>query len=196
MPANLEKSAVATRLEKVSFHSNPKGRQCQRMFRLLHNSTYLTCQQRNAQNSPREASTIHEPWTTKGSSWLRKCRETRDQISNIHWIIEKARDFQKNIHFCFIDCAKAYDHVDHNKPWKILKEMRIPDHLSCLLRNLCAGQEATKPDMKPQTGSKLRREYVKAVYCHPAYLTFTQNISCKMPGWMKHKLELRLPGQK
>ena len=68
---------------------------------------------------------------------------TRDQIANIHWIIEKAREFQKNIYFCFIDYAKAFDCVDHNKQWKILKEMGIPDHLICLLRNLYAGQEAT-----------------------------------------------------
>ena len=74
---------------------------------------------------------------------FRKGRGTRDQIANICWIIEKARNFQKNIHFCFIDYAKAFDCVDHNKPWKILKEMGIPDHLICLLRNLYGGQEAT-----------------------------------------------------
>ena len=74
---------------------------------------------------------------------LKKCRETRDQTANIHWIIEKAREFQKNIHFCFIQYAKAFDCVDHNKLWKILKKMRIPVHLTCLLRNLYAGQEAT-----------------------------------------------------
>ena len=74
---------------------------------------------------------------------FRKGRGTRDQIANIHWIIEKAREFQKNIYFCFIDYAKAFDCVDHNKLWKILKEMRIPDHLICLLRNLYAGQEKT-----------------------------------------------------
>ena len=74
---------------------------------------------------------------------FRKGRGTRDQISNIHWIIEKAREFQKNIYFCFIDYAKAFDCVDHNKLWKILKETGIPDHLTCLLRNLYAGQEAT-----------------------------------------------------
>ena len=73
----------------------------------------------------------------------RKGRGTRDQIANIHWIIEKAREFQKNIYFWFIDYAKAFDCVDHNKLWKILKEMGIPDHLTCLLRNLYAGQEAT-----------------------------------------------------
>ena len=74
---------------------------------------------------------------------FRKGRETRDQIANIRWIMEKARDSQKNIYFCFIDYAKAFDCVDHKKMWKILKEMGIPDHLACLLRNLCAGQEAT-----------------------------------------------------
>ena len=74
---------------------------------------------------------------------FRKGRGTRDQIANINWIIEKAREFHKKIYFCFIDYAKAFDCVDHNKLWKILKEMGIPDHLICLLRNLCAGQEAT-----------------------------------------------------
>ena len=72
-----------------------------------------------------------------------KSRGTRDQIANILWIMEKAREFQKNIYFCLIDYAKALDCVDHNKLWKILREMRIPDHLTCLLRNLYAGQEAT-----------------------------------------------------
>ena len=74
---------------------------------------------------------------------FRKGRGTRDQIANIHWIIENAREFQKNIYFCFIDYAKAFDCVDHNKLWKILQDMGIPDHVTCLLRNLCAGQEAT-----------------------------------------------------
>ena len=74
---------------------------------------------------------------------FREGRRTRDQISNIHWIMEKAREFQKNIYFCFIDYAKAFDCVDHNKLWEILKKMGIPDHLICLLRNLYAGQEAT-----------------------------------------------------
>ena len=74
---------------------------------------------------------------------FRKGRGTRDQIANICWIMEKAREFQKNIYFCFIGYVKAFDYVDHNKLWKILKEMGIPDHLTCLLRNLYAGQEAT-----------------------------------------------------
>ena len=75
---------------------------------------------------------------------LEKAGESRDQTANIHWIVEKARGFQKSIYFCFIDYTKAFDYVDHNKLWKILKEMGIPDHLICLLRNLYAGQEATE----------------------------------------------------
>ena len=86
---------------------------------------------------------------------FRKGRGTRDQIVNIHWIIEKAREFQKNIYLCFIDYAKAFNCVDHKKLWKILKEMGISDHLTCLLRNLYAGQEATvELDTEQQTGSK------------------------------------------
>ena len=85
---------------------------------------------------------------------FRKGRGTRHQIANIHYIMEKEREFQKNIYFCFIDYAKAFDCVDHNKLWKILKEMGIPDHLTCLLKNLYAGQEATELDMEQQTGSK------------------------------------------
>ena len=79
---------------------------------------------------------------------FRKSRGTTDQIANIHWIIEKAREFQKNIYFCFIDYTQAFDCVDHSKLWKILKEMGIPDHLTCLMRNLYAGQEATELDME------------------------------------------------
>ena len=86
---------------------------------------------------------------------FRKGRGTRDQIANICWIIKKAREFQKNIYFCFIDYAKAFDYVDHNKMWKILKEIGIPSHLICLLRNLYACQEATiRTGHEQQTGSK------------------------------------------
>ena len=78
-----------------------------------------------------------------GQGGFRKGRGSRDQTANIHWITEKVREFQKNIYFCFNDYTKAFDYVDHNKLWKILKEMGILDHLTCLLRNLYAGQEAT-----------------------------------------------------
>ena len=108
---------------------------------------------------------------------FRKGRGTRDQIANISWIIEKAKEFQKNIYVCFTDYAKAFDCVDHNKLWKILKDMEIPDHLICLLRNLYAGQEAIVRTGHGTTGSKQEKEYVKAVYCHPAYLTSMQSTS-------------------
>ena len=108
----------------------------------------------------------------------------RDQIANIQWIIEKAREFHKNVYSCFIDYAKAFGCVDHNKLWKILKETGIPDHLTCLLRNLYAGQEATvrtRHGTMEQTGSKSGKEYIKAVYCilytYPAYLTYMQSTS-------------------
>ena len=151
MAANLENSAVATGLEKVSFHSNPKERQCQKCSNycttalISHASKVMLkiLQARLQQYVNRELPSVQ--------AGFRKGRGTRDQIANICWIIEKAREFQKNIYFCFIDYAKAFDCVDHNKLWKILQEMEIPDHLTCLyagqeamcfLRNLYAGQEA------------------------------------------------------
>ena len=107
---------------------------------------------------------------------FRKGRGTRDQIANIPWIIKKAREFHKNIYFCFIDYAKAFDYLDHNKLWKILKEMGIPDHLTCLLRNMMqVRKQQLELDMEQQTGSKLEKEYVKALYCHSAYLTYMQS---------------------
>ena len=119
---------------------------------------------------------------------FRKGRGTRDQIANILCIIEKAKEFQKNNYFCFIGYAKAFDCVDHNKLWQILQEIGIPDHLTCLQRNLYADQEQQlELDMQQETGSKLGKEYVKAVYCHPACLAYMQSTSCKMLDWMKHE---------
>ena len=105
---------------------------------------------------------------------FRKDRGTRDQIANIRWIIEKAREFQKNI--CFIDYTKAFDCVDHNKLWKILRDgnTRPPDLPP--EKSVCRKQQL-KLDMEQQTGSKSGKEYVKAVYCHPAYLTYMQSTS-------------------
>ena len=127
---------------------------------------------------------------------FRKGRGTRDQIANIRWIIEKVREFQKNIYFCLIDYAKAFDCVDHNKLWKILQEMGIPDRLTSFLRNLYADQEATVRNGHGTTDwFQIGNEYVKAVSCHPAYLTYMQSTSCEMPGWIKHKLESKLLGE-
>ena len=109
---------------------------------------------------------------------FRKSRGTRDQIDNVCWIIKKAREFQKNIYFCFLDYSKAFDCVDHNKLWKILKEMRIPDHLTCLLRNLYAGQEATVRTGHGTTAwFQIGKGVRQAVYCHPAYVTDMQSTS-------------------
>ena len=140
MPANLENSAVATGLEKISVNSNPKERKCQRMFTTaqLHSSHMLVMlkilQTRFQQYVNCDLPDVQASFT--------KGRRTRDQIANICWITEKAREFQKNIYFCFVDYAKAFDCVDHNKLWKILPqvgEKGVPDHLTCLLRNLYAG---------------------------------------------------------
>ena len=135
MPANLENAAVAVRLEKVSFHSNSKEGQCQRMFKhqiivlISHASKVML---KVLQARPQQHMNWEFPDVQAG---FRKGRGTWDQTANICWIMEKPRKFQKNIYFCFTDYAKAFDCVDHNKLWKVLKEMGAPDHLSCLLRN-------------------------------------------------------------
>ena len=143
MPANWENSEVATGLEKISFHSNLKECQCQRMFKLRtvalvsHTSkVMLTILQARLQQYVNCELPDVQAGFSKGGG-------TRSQIANIRWIIGKARKFQENIYFCFTDYGKDFDCVDINKLWKILKEMGIPDHLTCLLRNLYAGQEAT-----------------------------------------------------
>ena len=108
---------------------------------------------------------------------FRKGRGTRDQIANIHWILEKAKEFQKNIYFCLIDYAKAFDSVDHNK-LENFKEMGVPDHLTCLLSNLYAGQEATVRTRHGITDwFKIGKGVSQSAYCHPVYLTYTQSTS-------------------
>ena len=125
---------------------------------------------------------------------FRKGRGTRDQTASICWITEKATEFQKNTHFCFTDYAKGLDCVDHNKLWNSLKEMGISDHLTCLLKTcMQVKKQQVEPDMELRTGLKLGKEYNKAVHCHPAYLTYMLNTSGKMPGWMNHMRESRLP---
>ena len=139
MPAN---SAVATKLEKVNFHSNSKERQCQRMFKLLYSCTHLTYQQSNTENSL----SFNSMWTVNFQMFnldLENAEEPKIKLPTSVGSSQKAREFQKNIYLCFTDYTKAFDYVDHNKLCKILQEMGILDHLTCLLRNLYAGQEAT-----------------------------------------------------
>ena len=167
MPTKLENSAVVTGLEKGIFHSNPKkgnAKECSNYHTIALISHASKVMRKILQARLQQFMNHELPDVEAG---FRKGRGTRDQIDNIHWIIEKEREFQKNIYFCFTYYAKDFDCVDHNELWKILKEMLIPDHLTCLLRNLYAGQEAT----------------VSRLYT-----------SCKVPDWMTHKLESRLPG--
>ena len=149
------KLSSGTGLEQVSFHSNPqegKAIECSNyhiITLISHVSKVILkiLQARLQQYASHELPDVQ--------TGFRKDRGTRDQIVNIHWIIEKATEFEKNIYFCFIDYAKAFDCVDHNKVWKILKEMGIPDHLTCLLKYLYAGQkQQLELDMEQQSGSK------------------------------------------
>ena len=127
---------------------------------------------------------------------FREGRGTRDQIANIQWIIKKAREFQKNIYFSFIDYTKAFDCVDHNKLWKILKEMRIQDRLTCLLRNLCTGQEVT---VRTGHGTTDWFQIGKGVHqgcvLSPCLFNLYAEYIMRKLGWKKHKLESRLPGE-
>ena len=143
MSTNLENSAVGTGREKVSFHSIPKKcnvTECSNYctIALISHASKVTL--KILQARLQQYVICELPDVQAG---FRKGRGTRDQIANIRWIMEKAREFQTNIYFCFIDYAKAFVCVDHNKLWKILQEIGIPDHLTCLLRNLYAGQEAS-----------------------------------------------------
>ena len=114
---------------------------------------------------------------------FRKGRGTRDQIANIRWIIKKATELQKNIYFCFIDYAKAFDCVDQSKVWKILKEMEYQTTLPASWE-ICmqVKKQQLELDMEQQSSSKLGKGYVKAVYCHCAYIIYIQSTSCEMPG--------------
>ena len=160
------------------------------MFNLPHNCTHLTCKQINAQYSPSQASTVSETRISRCSKWISKWQ--RKQRSNCqhpldHW---EWREFQKNIHL--FDYATAFDCVDHNKLWKILQEMGMADHLPASWE-ICMWviKQQLELDMEQGTCYKLGKEYVKAVYCHPVYLTYIQSTFYKMLDWMKHKLESR-----
>ena len=145
MPANLENSAVATGLEKVSFHSNPKkgnARECSDYHTIALISRASKVMLKILQARLQQYMNQEIPDVQAG---FRKGRGTRDQIANTRWIMEKAREFQENIYFCFIDYAKAFDCVDHNKLWKILREMGISDYLACLFSHSCIGEGNGSP---------------------------------------------------
>ena len=157
------------------------------MLKLLHNCTHLTPRKimlKILQARLQQHVSCELPDVQAG---FRKGRVTRDQMANIRWIIETASEFQKNIYFCFIDYAKAFDCVDHNKLSKILKEMEYQTTLPTSWE-ICmqVKKQQLELDMEQQTGSKSGKEYIKAVYCHPAYLTYMQSTSWETLDWMKH----------
>ena len=124
-------------------------------------------------------------------------KRQKNQRSNCQHLLDhrKTREFQKNIYFCFIDYAKAFDCVDHNKLWKIIKRNGQTNIVVSWEICMQVKHQQLESDMDQPTGSKLGKEYVKTVYCHPAYLTSMQSTSCEILGWMNHKLESRLPGE-
>ena len=222
MPANLENAAVATWLEKPVFVPIPKKgntKECSNyrtIALILHgNMVTLKILQDRLQQYMNWGLADVQAGFKKGRGftcihgWFmsmydknhynivkrkkkKKGRGTRDQTASILWITEKAGEFQKNIYFCFIAYTKVFDCMDHNKLWKILKEIRITGHLTYLLRSLYTGQEATgRTGHATMDWFKIGKKYVKAIYCHPAYLTYMLSTSCEMLGWMNHKLESR-----
>ena len=154
---------VATGLEKVSFHSNPKERQCQRMLKLPHDCTYLTYQQSNAQNSPPRLQQYMSHELPDIQVGFRKGRGTRNQIANVCWIIRKAREFQENVYFCFIDSAKAFDCVDQNK-----------------LENSSRDGNTRAPDLPPEKS-------VCRSGSNSQYQTWNNRL---VPSWEKSRLRL------
>ena len=169
---------MAMKLEKVSFHSNPKkgnAKECSNYCTIALVSHFSKAMLKSVKARLQQYVNCELPDVQAG---FRKGSRTRDQIANIRRIIEKAREFQRNIYFCFLDYTKAFDCVDHNKLWKILKEMGIPGHLTCLLRNLYAGQEAT---VRTGHGTIDWFQIGKGVHqgciSHPAYLTSMQSTS-------------------
>ena len=187
MPANLENTAMATGLEKVSFHSNPREGQCKECSNyhttalISHASKVMLkiLQARLQQYMNRELPGVQ--------AYFRKGRGTRDQIANIHWITEKARISGKHLLLLYWlhQSLRAQQNPSRDEEyqttwpasWEICMQVK---------------KQPSELDMEQQTGSKLGKEYIKAVYYHPAYLTYMQSTSCELLGWMKHKLESRL----
>ena len=189
-----ENAAVATGLEKVSFHSNPKERQCQRMLKLLHNCTHLITSKVVLKISKPGFSHM---WTVNFQMFklvLEKAEEPEIKLPASTGSLKKQESSRKNIYFCFIDYAKAFDCVDHNKLWKILKEMGIPDHLTCLLRNLYASQEAIVRTGHGKTDWFQIGKWVhQGCILSSCLFNYMQSASREMLDWKKHKLAILIP---
>ena len=190
MPANLENSAVATGLEKVSFHSNSKERhakECSNYHTIVLTSHASKVILKILQARLQKYVNLELPDVQAG---FRKGRGTRDQIATICCIMEKTREFQTNIYFCFIDYAKAFDCVDTMNCGKFWKRWEYQTTLPASWETYMQVKNQLELDMEQQTSSKLGKEgNVKAVYCHPAYLTYMQSTSWETLGWMKPKLD-------
>ena len=195
MPANLDNSTVATGVEKVCFHSNPKGnaKECSNYHTIWLISHTTKVMLKILQVRIQQYVNWELPDVQAG---FRKGRGTRNQIANIYWIIEKARELQQNIYFCFIDYAKPLTVWITTNCGKFLKRWEYQTTWPASWE-ICmqVKKQQLKQNMEQQTGSELGKEYIQAVYCHPAYLTYMQSTSYEMPGWMKHKLDSRLPGE-
>ena len=194
MSANLENSALAYRTGKGQFSFR-----CQR--KAMPKNVQTTTQLHSSHMLVKKCLKFSKPgfsnmWTMNFLMFKLVSEKAEEPDIKLQHPLDhrKSRRVPKNISFCFIDYAKAFDCVDHNKLWKILKEMGVPEHLTCLLRNLHAGQEATIRIGHGTTDCQ-EQQYVKAVYCHPAYLTSMQSTSWETLGWRKHKLESRFPGE-
>ena len=193
MPVNLENSAVATRWENINLHSSPKERQCQE--RSKYSTIALISHTSKVMLKILQARL--QQWTINFQMFkldLEKAEEPEIKLPTSVGSLKKQESSRKISTSALLTMPKLLT-VWITTNWKILQEMGIPDHLTCLLRNLYGDQEATETDVEQQTGSKLGNEYIKAEYCHPTYLTSMQSTSCEMLGWMKHKLESRLPGE-
>ena len=193
MSANLENSAVATGLEKVSFLQSQRRAMPKNVQTIIQLCSFPLLV-RLCSKSFKLASAVCELRTSRCASWVLK--RQRNQRSNCQHPLDhqKTKEIpEKNLLLLHWLCWRLS--VDHKKLWKILKEMGIPDHLTCLLRNLYADQEATVRTRHEITGSKLEKEYDNVTYCHLAYLNSMQSTSCEMPGRMNHKLESRFLGE-
>ena len=196
MPANLENSAVTKGWKRSVFIPIPKkgnAKECSNYHTIALISHASKVMLKILQARLQQYVNHKLPDVQAG---FRNGRGTRDQIANIRWIIEKAREFQKNIYFCFLDYAKAFDCVDHNKLWKILQEMGIPGHLTCLLRNLYAGQEATVRTGHGTTDwFQIGKRFRQGCILSPCLFKLYAEYIMRNADWKKHKLESRLPGE-